>query len=558
MAKPKKPLKSDNQERFDDYANPLTGLGDYLQDKMFGGSQFGPAFLVPQLSFKDIEDRWRGSDLAARIVEAVPNEMTREGWELSIQPSEDEESPEEANSEYEEPEREDAFPPKMVDPQMAAMQPPPEPKVKPLEEKDDEEGRICEELEGMMDELCAHHRILLALQYERAYGGAAILVGADDGAKDLTKPLNEDNISEVRWLNVFAGGRDGEVIAREYYSNPRDAYYGEPEIYEIRNRAMPVRFATYGGSSAPKDFNGTSPFRVHASRLIVFNGATVSSQLRVDNQGWGDSIFSKVETPLSQFSQTWAGVANLMAQFHQDVLKVSGLAVGMAGGNKASRGNPLTARARTIQQTKSMVRMLLIDGEEEFERLTASLGGVDAVLQQFALRLAAAADMPVTLLMGQSPAGMNATGESDTRMWYDRVAAMQKRILLPQLKKLYRLLMLSKDGPTSGVEPEKWNIKFHPLYQLSDLEQAQMRKTVAETDKLYIDAGVLSPEEVATSTYGGSEWSMERTIDFEGRQKITEEHEIAKEEHAQKLAEMPKPDEPAVPPNGKPPVDAAP
>jgi phage-related protein (TIGR01555 family) len=241
---------------------------------------------------------------------------------------------------------------------------------------------------------------------------------------------------------------------------------------------------------------------------------------------------------LSQYSQTWGGVANLMSQLHIDVLKMSGLAVGLAA-DKSSRGSKtLVNRANTINQTKGIARMLVIDAEEEFQRETASLAGVNDTLREFAVRLAAAADMPVTLLMGTSPGGLNATGEADIRFFYDRIGARQKRHLLPILRRLYRLVMLAKEGPTEGEEPEMWNIKFNPLRQLSELEQADLRKTVAETDKIYIDAGVLSAEEVAASAFGGSEWSMERTIDFEGREEMAEQDAADMEEKKAKAEEV--------------------
>jgi len=35
-----------------------------------------------------------------------------------------------------------------------------------------------------------------------------------------------------------------------------------------------------------------------------------------------------------------------------------------------------------------------------------------------------AADIPMTRLLGQSPAGMNATGDGDMRNYYDRIEAI--------------------------------------------------------------------------------------------------------------------------------------
>ena len=45
---------------------------------------------------------------------------------------------------------------------------------------------------------------------------------------------------------------------------------------------------------------------------------------------------------------------------------------------------------------------------------------------------AGAADIPVTRLLGQSPAGLSATGDSDTRNYYDMIAARQELDLRPQ------------------------------------------------------------------------------------------------------------------------------
>jgi phage-related protein (TIGR01555 family) len=525
----------DRAERLDDYVNPYTGIGDYTRDRMMGGRQAGALdIIVREFTQRDAEARWRGSDLGCRLVEAIPDEMTREGWELSVQPSEDESKGEDTKPgkkpKPEDDERDDAF---GADPMAALMGEGPK-NPKPIEPADDEPQQICEDVEAKMEELGAQEAVTRALQYERAYGGAVILMGIDDGKGDLTKPLDEESIDDITFLNVFGGGRDGECIAWSYYNDPRSAKFGQPEVYQIRNLIPVSQSPVPGAKSRPQTIKEAT-FYAHESRLLVFPGTAVSNRARVEARGWGDSIFTRVDEVLSQYSQTWGGVANLMSQLHIDVLKMSGLAIGMAGGDKASKSNPLTARARTINMTKSIARMLVIDGEEEFERATASLAGVHETLREFAVRLAAAADMPVTLLMGTSPGGLGATGESDIRFFYDRIGARQKRFLLPILRRLYRLVMLSKEGPTDGDEPEMWNLKFNPLRQLSELEQAELRKTVAETDKIYIDSGVLSAEEVAASTYGGSEWSMERTIDFEGREEMAEQD--AKDMEAKK-AEM--------------------
>jgi phage-related protein (TIGR01555 family) len=361
------------------------------------------------------------------------------------------------------------------------------------------------------------------------------LIGADDGQEDLSKPLNEDAVTTIRHLTAFTGGWDGELVAWSYYRDPTQPKYGRPEIYMLRNVGVPAS-AGMGVGEAAKSAPNRSITWVHESRLIVFSGPAVSRESRIQMRGWGDPVFTRIDQVLSHYDQTWGGVANLMTDFSQGVLKVGGLLESMGGNNKNPTRN-LSARALALNMSRSISRVMLVDADkEDFKR---------DILQQFALRLAAAADMPVALLMGQAPAGLNATGASDIRFFYDRVAAKQRNRLLPQLNRLVRLVFKSKEGPTAGTEPDKWNITFRSLYQLSELEKATLRKTVAETDAIYISNQVLTPEEVAASTFGGSEWSMERTIDMQAREEMADQDARDKEAMAKAMLEAAKNPAPA-------------
>jgi phage-related protein (TIGR01555 family) len=498
----------------DGFRNELTGIGSWQRDKTLGGRNAPLPFDVQLLTGRECGDRWRGSDLGARIVETIPDEMTREGWDIVIQPSDEDEDEAEADDE-----RGDAFPPQQAQAAAAAQMQPPK---MPLEEPDDENAEIAEELDGILEELSVGDHIWQALAYERAYGGGAILIGADDGTEDLSQPLEEDRINEVRHLTTFRGGWDGEIVAWSYYRDPTEPNYGEPEVYMVRNTAIPSAPNPVPGQQQKAAVYDPKLRWVHESRLLVFPGVSVSREVKTQLRGWGDSIFTRIDEVLSQYGQTWGGIANLMTDFSQGVLKIKDLAQSMGSNNKNASRN-LTNRAFALNMTRSISRIMLIDAEEEFVRDTVSLSGIAEMMQQFSLRLAAAADMPVTLLMGQAPAGLNATGESDIRFFYDRVASKQKKRLGPKLKRLIGLILKSSEGPAGGKEPGRWNVEFRSLYQMSETEKAQLRKTVAETDQIYITQQVLTPEEVTVSAFGQSDWSMERTIDFEGRKKMAEQ-----------------------------------
>lgn len=564
------------RERADGFVNELTGIGHWLRDKTFGGKQTGLDFELTVLANIDAELRWRGSDVGHRVVEVIPDEMLRAGFEVSIQPEEDEaEETEEEPLEEDVPEdvpeedpvvepekdgrarkRRDLFPPGGPPgaapgaPHPMSLLPPPPPKT-PGELPDiDEKGpATVEELMGQYDELEADEAFEKALRYERAFGGAVIFPVIDDGQKDLTKPLEPERIRAINGLNVFSGGFDGEVVVWSYYVDPRSPKYGKPEIYMIRNIGTPIASVPVPGSPATmQTVVGETIFWVHETRLIVFDGYPVTNRARIQMRGWGDSIFTRIDRVLQQYDQTWGSVAQLMTDWAQGVLKIEGL-------QQALSANPtlIVDRAVDMAMSRSVARMTVVGSNEDFKRDVANLGGISDVLAQFWLRLAAAADMPLSLLVGQVKGGLGDAGNTDLRFFYDRIAARQKKFKR-KLRQLLKWMFLSKEGPTDGKEPERWNITFNSLYQPTEKEIAETRKIVADTDAVYIGQQVLTPEEVAVSRFGGSEWSMETTIDFAGRAKMAADAEKQKQERAKAMVEAAKklPPAPGAPPAAKP------
>src|SRR4051812_42190173 len=67
-------------QRADGWANALTGIGNALRDKSLATTMF-----ADQISRQQTEAIWQGDDMGARIVEIVPHEMLREGFEVCIQ-----------------------------------------------------------------------------------------------------------------------------------------------------------------------------------------------------------------------------------------------------------------------------------------------------------------------------------------------------------------------------------------------------------------------------------------------------------------------------------------
>ena len=326
--------------------------------------------------------------------------------------------------------------------------------------------------------LNAREKLNEALVWARVFGGSAIFVGVDD-TRDPSQPLQLSQAKSLRFLTVL-DKRDLSPSA--WYTDPLERNFGQVKSYHI---ASNERFA--------------SATEIHESRLLVFHGTRTSKRQRQKNGGWSLSILQRMYEVMQQFNSSWQATSHLMNDAAQAVFKLKGLHA-QIGANKTSE---LLQRLEIIDMSRSVARAVLLDADDEdFHRDTYSFAGVPQILDKMMLRLAAAARMPVSLLMGQSAAGLNATGDSDIRFFYDQIKAQQETTLRPKLERLVQIIMACQFGPTKGNKTA-FQISFPALWQQTEREKAEIRRIQAETDAKYIQEGVLLPEEVAVNRFSG-------------------------------------------------------
>ncbi len=499
---------------FDGWANFFSGMG------MLGRDRSRSSVFVERLTTRDEQEAlWRCNDMGAHAVEKIPGEMFSKGFDLHIEDPEKEKEP--TKDPVVDPKKEDAFPPKPGATDGPPGAPPPTvlpmPKMpKPIEEKDKATKELVSAMMKQWDALKGHERFLTSWHYKRAFGGGAIYIGVNDGQRDLSKPVNMDKVRSVDFLNVFT---PRECVAASYYADPTAENYGMPELYRLVPEIVPGPMSASGnwaGTQGTKPKAGKSTFyTIHESRLIIFSGPVTSRKARLAKHGWGDSVYDRVLEAIQDYGEAFGGTSALLQKFGNDVVKIKGLAETMGADGETL----LRKRMELIAMCKSVIRGVIIDSEEEFEQPVVPVAGLPDLLEKFMQRLAAAFGEPVTVLMGQSPAGLAATGDADVRGWYDTIASMQEHELMPELQYLFELMFHANLGPAKGIEPAKWSIVFRKLWKLDDLQMSTVRLNQSTVDKNEIDGGVVTPEEVATSRHGGEEWSSETHIDYEGRKK---------------------------------------
>ncbi|NTS31282.1 DUF1073 domain-containing protein [Phyllobacterium sp. BT25] len=303
----------------------------------------------------------------------------------------------------------------------------------------------------------------------RLWGGAALFIGTGD--PDLTEPLDIERIKKggIKYLTVL-NRRD--ITAGPIEQDVTAEWFGKPSWYEVTG--------------------ATTFLRIHPSRLCIFVGNAHPDPLLAGvNTGWGDSALDSVITAMKQADSTAANIASLVFEANVDVFKTPDFMSSLADPDYEAR---IIRRFSLAATMKGINRALVMDASEEYERKTISFSTLPEVMQTFLQMVSGAADIPVTRLLGQSPAGMSATGESDMKNYHDRISSMQNMEITPAIHRLDECLMRS----ALGARPEEVFYSWAPLEQMSEKQLAEIGKMNAETAKTLVDSGIFMGQELRT------------------------------------------------------------
>jgi phage-related protein (TIGR01555 family) len=352
-----------------------------------------------------------------------------------------------------------------------------------------------------LDDLKAVQVFREALTWENAWGGSVIVMGIDDGQSAVDSqalPVRVETVRRVVWLKAVDRRRAYPSI-EDVDTDPLSPTYSQPTHWMIDT------------------LQDGKQVRVHSSRVIVFPGMLTTPEERAKRSGWGISVFDVIWEVLQRNITAWQSAGNSVANAQYVVYKLKGLAqmLGADGGEAK-----LKRRTRAMELAKSMINAVLIDHDDEYIRENPNFGNMGDMIELFMLEVASALDMPVTELWGRAPAGLNATGESDRESWLANVQDYREHHIRMRAMQLISLVLASKEGPTKGKVPDKWSMAWKPLRQLSQVQEADVRLKVAQADAIYVDAGVVLPDEVAMSRFRPEGYSMDTQVDHETRKAI--------------------------------------
>lgn len=359
-------------------------------------------------------------------------------------------------------------------------------------------------VEDALDDLEWEEKAATAIKWARLYGGALIVMLIDDG-RGLEEPVDWEHIRSIDELRVY----ERSIVQPDYASLYQQDYggkgvgnrvskFGQPEYYYVSS--------IYGS------------FKVHESRCLVFhNGVLPEQTSNATYLFWGMPEYVRIRRALRETVTAHTDSVKLLERSVQAIYSMKGLASLLTTDDGE---NQVLKRLQLVDTSRGLLNSIAIDSEgEQYDFKTFQFSGVKDVIDTTCNMLSALTNIPQTILFGRSPAGMNATGDSDFESYYNFVEKIQRLMLKRNLRTL--LDVVFRAGIASGdvAEEPDYKLEFKPLWSLSDTEQAAVDQTKAQTAlvkaqtaQAYVDMQALDPTEVRRRLASDEEFDVEDII----------------------------------------------
>lgn len=349
---------------------------------------------------------------------------------------------------------------------------------------DKDQASMMLELEKSLDLV---RKVKRAKQWQRLFGGAGMIIG--DGSNDPKQPLDIENFrkNQLRYLHVVSKKR---LRPTQFETNIDSPNFENPNFFDLQTRGDTVQ--------------------IHHTRVIAFRGVQApDTNQEVD--WWGDSVLRAVYDAIRHAARAAGGFAALIDDAITDKVKTPSLNDALSNPDDEAR---FKKRYQLAQTGKSLFKMLLLGEDEEWERSQINFTNFEPILMAFLQIVSGASDIPATRMLGQSPKGLNATGESDLRNYYDMISSRQQSDLGPEMHLFDRIMMMH----LFGSEPDGMYASWNKLWQETPKDKSETNLNNAKAAQVHALLGVFDSEVlrksvesqlIETEVYPGLESALE-------------------------------------------------
>lgn len=344
-----------------------------------------------------------------------------------------------------------------------------------------------------------------AIKFQRLSGGCATFFNFGGTEEDQRDPIDESQIREINHIRNFPTWL---AIPLSWYTEFGHPKQGQPEHYQLLFR----------------DPSSSRTVVVHETRLLIMQGETISPDSKAANRGWNDSPIQSIYNALRDFGVASSSVSGIMQDFNWFSLGIMGLADKVMHGDSE---DTILERIYLARQKLHSGNLSLYDADgETMERHGTPVTGLDGLWDRTGDVICAAWGIPRSLFFSSETGSLGGdASESDRANYYDRIGSKQETQSRPWKNDFIHFVSL-----VNSIDDSDIKYTFNPIKTKTDTEKFTERKTVAETDVVYINAGVISAQEVAESRFSKPEIDLNTmNLDFDEREAQRELEEFSQE-----------------------------
>lgn len=318
-------------------------------------------------------------------------------------------------------------------------------------------------------------------KWARAFGASYLLLITDDG-DDPKKPLNLNKlkqISQVVCLTADECKSDSFGLLSGLGQTFMDPVFYRlylPTLVRQGLEEIPTKWASA--------LAGTS--EVHHSRIIRMIGRELTREEILGHWTEGDSIIQAMFRELAQAVGVDNAAAILAAEMKLDVVKVPGLdAVATS-----DQGEAFEERMSLLKRGKSLLNMIILGRDEEFESRQAPVSGFKDLGQQAKDALVAATGIPEPILFGKATSGMAGDTGIEGETYMGLLNSLWRFRITPVYERLYTVIRAQKQGPYAGAFDVQFEVHPVPLREERPKDVWARRLMQAQIDSMYYAGGM--------------------------------------------------------------------
>lgn len=318
-------------------------------------------------------------------------------------------------------------------------------------------------------------------KWARAFGASYLVLITDDNT-DPSQPLNLDKLKRVNQI-LCTTSRECRADSFGLLSGIGETFM-DPVFYRIYLPSV----VKSGLENIPSKWAAAlaGNERIHHTRIIRMIGRELTREEILGHWAEGDSLIQAMFRELAQAVGVDNAASVLASEMKLDVVKVPGLdAVATS-----DQGEAFEERMSLLKRGKSLLNMIVLGRDEEFESRQAPVSGFKDLGQQAKDALVAATGIPEPILFGKATSGMAGDTGIEGETYMGLLNTFWRFRMTPVYERLYTVIRAQKAGPYKGEYKVRFDVTPVPLREERPKDVWSRRLMQAQIDSIYYQGGL--------------------------------------------------------------------